>query len=206
MKHLKMLGLAIMAAAALTALLGAGTASATELCSTNTSPCTGTMYPAGTEIEATLTGTAKLETTGGTTLDECKEGGVKGTTSNTGGSGESETVIGSIPASGLTWVKCTFTTTTTVGGELEIHTDTPGVPDGNGTLTARGFEVSIPTIFGTCTYGFGTEAHDLGTLKGGSPATIEINTLVPRLSGPCPEQARWKANYKVVKPTSLYVQ
>ena len=43
MKHLKMLGLALLAAAALTALLGAGTASATELCSTNTSPCTGTM-------------------------------------------------------------------------------------------------------------------------------------------------------------------
>jgi len=205
MKHLKMLGLAIMAAAALTALLGAGTASATELCSTNTSPCSGTMYGPGTELEANLSGTAILETTGGTVLDECTGGGVAGTITNTGGA--SETVKASIPTAGLTWIGCTRTTTTTEGGELEIHTD-DAEPDGNGTLTAKGFTVQIATVLGTCTYGFSSAtASDLGTLKGGNPATIEISTIVPRKTGTlCPAEARWTAKYEVAKPQPLYVQ
>jgi hypothetical protein len=204
MKHLKMLGLALFAAAALTALLGAGTASATELCSTNTSPCTGTMYPAGTVIEASLTGMAKLANTEGTVLDECTGGGVVATTTNTGGA--TETVKAPVATSGLTWTGCTRTTTTTAGGELEIHTDSEK-SDGNGTLTAKGFTVSISTILGTCAYGFGGTATDLGTLKGGSPATIAINVLVAKQSGSalCPAQAVWTANYQVVKPKPLFV-
>lgn len=205
MKHLKMLGLAVVAAAALTALLGAGTASATELCSTNTSPCTGTMYGAGTALEAKLTATAKLETTGGTVLDECAGGGIAGTISNAGGA--TETVKGAVAAAGLTWTGCTFSTTTTEAGELEIHTAGANA-DGNGTLTAKGFGVQIATVFGNCTYGFSpTVAGDLGTLKGGSSATIEISALVPLKAGAlCPAEARWTANYEVVKPRPLYVQ
>lgn len=205
MKRIKMLGLAVVAAAALTALLGAGTASATELCSTNTSPCTGTMYGPGTALEANLTGTAILETTGGTVLDECTGGGVAGTITNTGGA--SETVNASIPTAGLTWTGCSRSTTTTEGGELEIHTDSAAA-DGNGTLTAKGFTVQIATILGTCTYGFGTTtASDLGTLKGGNPASIEISTIVPRKTGAaCPAEARWTAKYEVVKPKPLFVE
>lgn len=205
MKHLKMLGLALFAAAALTALLGAGTASATELCSTNTSPCTGTMYGPGTALKAELSGTAILETTGGTALDECTGGGVEGTITNTGG--VSETVKASIPAAGLTWTGCNRTTTTTEGGELEIHTDNAEA-DGNGTLTVKGFTVQIATILGTCTYGFSSAtASDLGTLKGGSEPTIKISTIVPRKTGSaCPAEARWTATYNVVKPTPLYVR
>jgi hypothetical protein len=205
MKHLKMLGLAVMAAAALTALLGAGTASATELCSTNTSPCTGTMYGPTTALKAELTGTAILETTGGVALDECTGGAVEGTISNTGGA--SETVKAAIPSSGLTWIGCNRTTGTTEGGELEIHTDTTEA-NGNGTLTAKGFTVQIATILGTCTYGFSTAtASDLGTLKGGNEPTIEISTIVPRKTGSaCPAEARWTAKYKVVKPTPLFVE
>jgi hypothetical protein len=46
MKYLKMLGLAVIAAAAVTAFLGAGSASATVLCTENTEPC-NTEHPAG---------------------------------------------------------------------------------------------------------------------------------------------------------------
>jgi hypothetical protein len=50
MKHLKMLGLAALAAAALTALIGAGTASATVLCKNNLNTTTcSEKYPAGTK-------------------------------------------------------------------------------------------------------------------------------------------------------------
>lgn len=41
MKQVKMLGLAAVAALGLMAIVGAGSASATELCSSNTNPCGG---------------------------------------------------------------------------------------------------------------------------------------------------------------------
>jgi hypothetical protein len=48
MKYLKMLGLAVVAAAALSAFMGAGSASATVLCTTNSTPC-GTSHTEGTK-------------------------------------------------------------------------------------------------------------------------------------------------------------
>ena len=99
MKHLKMLGLAAMAIAALFAFTAAS-ASATELYSG------ATTLKAGTTITTSLSGgTATLTTTGGTLLDTCTGGGVSGETTNTGAAGVN--VTGNVLKSGVTWTGCT---------------------------------------------------------------------------------------------------
>ena len=200
MKYVKMLGLAAVAAMALMAFVGAGTASATALC--KTTPTTsgsniGECPSAWTvdAVESQLSGTASLETLGGTVLDTCTKGSVSGTTNGTGST--TETVSGNISA--LTWgteaSPCSKTTDTITNGSREIHAigDTH-----NGTLTASNGEVTVNTIFGTCVYGVGTN-KDLGEVVGGNPATLAINTIVNKKSGnaTCPAEPRWTANYEV---------
>ena len=196
MKYLKILGLAAVAAMAVMAFVGAGTASATVVCKTTASPC-GSQ---ASELEATLTkgGTASLQAEG-ITLDTCTEGKVKGSITS---QGATVTASGPVSAANLTWGNCTQTTTTNEGGTLEVHSIS-GTE--NGTVTAKGFVVTVNTIFGSCTYGFGTTAKDLGTLVGGAPATLAIEASVPRISGPCPATATWKANYTVTSPNPLYI-
>jgi hypothetical protein len=203
---IKRLGLVVAASAALSALLGAGTASATVLCDSalSTSGCTTTsnQYPAGTEIAAGLISgsSAILETTGGTTLVTCSGSGIAGKTSNAGSS--TETVKAQI--SSLSWSGCTQTVKTLVLGELEVHhiagTD-------NGTVTGKSTQVTVNGIFGeSCVYGTGA-ASDLGTLRGGALPQITVNTILPLISGGafCPKEARWTVTYTITKPTPLYV-
>jgi hypothetical protein len=201
MKYVKILGLAAIAAMALMAF-GAGTASATKLClnSLSTTACSSHLGIGGT-VEGTLTGSAVLETTGGSTLDTCTGSTVSGKTTTTAATGAA--VTGNVET--LTWTGCTFPTTTITKGTLEIKhisgTD-------NGTLTGKGQEVTINTgFFGACTYGTGA-GTDLGTVVGGNPAKITINALVPLTkneSGLCPAEARWTASYTVTKPNPVYV-
>ncbi|HEV2858724.1 MAG TPA: hypothetical protein VGW80_10015 [Solirubrobacterales bacterium] len=205
MKYAKMLGLALVAAAALMAFVGAGTASATKLCKNNlnTTTCSES-YGTGTVIDATLAGekpSAILETTGGTVLDTCTSSTVKGKTATAGSS--TETVKG--PIEELTWGGCTKETKTLTTGELEIHhiagTD-------NGTLTAKDTQVTVNGLFEneSCVYGAGT-GTDLGVVTGGATATITINALVKRVTGgfSCPAETRWTASYTVTAPKPLYV-
>lgn len=219
MKYLKIFGLAAIAAMALMAFVGAGSASATVLCEItpteeglpNEGECPEEF--AVDEIEASLTGTAILETTSGsppTVLDTCTVGRVKSHTTTKGST--TETATG--PIDELFWGEvtkgCTKTTDTLANesepkfGELEIHSigDTH-----NGTVTAKNAKVTVNTIFGSCVYGTGAEL-DLGILKGGSPATLEINTTVKKQPGgnaACPAETRWTANYAVTGPGSLWV-
>ena len=196
MKHVKMLGLAVVAAMALMALVGAGTASATALYSG------ATKLGAGTEIQATLSGTATLTTTEGTVLVTCTGGEVKGKTTNSGGA--AETVKGTVEKAGLTWAGCTEPVVTLAGGSLEIHHITGTV---NGTLTGSGFEVTVDTtIFGSCIFTLTAGTH-LGTLTGTGigDATMHINAVVSRKSGLCPATEKWVGTYKVTKPTPLHV-
>jgi hypothetical protein len=203
MRYLKMISLAAVAAAAVMAFVGAGTASATVLCNNNgsTTACSSKVG-AGTKIVSELTGSAILETKEGTVLDTCTGGSVNGSVENAGGA--AATVTGKITA--LTWTGCTKETKTTALGELEVHhiagTD-------NGTVTGKNSVVTVAGLFQneSCLYGTGN-GTDLGTLVGGSPATIVISTLVPRQAGSgflCPAEARWTASYKVTAPNPLFV-
>jgi hypothetical protein len=196
MKHVKIFGLAAVAAMALMAFIGASTASATALYSG------ATKLGAGTEIQATLTGTSTLTTTENVVLDTCTGGEVKGTTSNAGGA--AETVKGTVATSGLTWTGCTEPTVTLAGGSLEIH-HIAGTS--NGTLTGSGFEVTISTtVFGSCIFTLTAGTH-LGTLTGSttSNAVMNINAVAARKSGLCPSTAKWVGTYKVTKPVPLHV-
>jgi len=189
MKYLKMLGLAAVAAMALMAFAGSGTASASELCTVNTNPC-----PAAskiTKIEASLIGgTAKFEDTLSNVLDTCT-GGTMRITDITGGIGMTPT--GSIPKDDLTWSGCTFTTDTVTSGTVEA-TEASG---GGTTVTAKGSEVTINTgLFGSCSYGVGT-GIDLGTVANGGTELVISKPIKKTAGSFCPESVIWRATYKV---------
>jgi hypothetical protein len=212
MKYVKMLGLAAVAAAALMAFVGASTASATVLCKVAVNTTTGVCptspanekYPKETEIAAELnngaTEPAELETEFLTI--KCEASTVSGKTENEGSS--TTTVKG--PISTLTFTKCNCPVTVLKPGSLEIHwisgTD-------NGTVTSSNAEVTVncSTIFGTVHCIYVTNSTDLGTLTGGTTATLTANASIPRVTtnALCANLALWKAKYKVTKPDSLFV-
>ena len=194
MKHVRILGLAVLAVMAAMAFVGAGTASATTI------DCAGVHCPVGTVIDASLTGSASLTTTEGTVLDTCTGGTVKGKTTTTGSA--SETVKGNIEE--LTWGPCTEPTTTITKGTLEIHW-TSGL---NGTLTAGSTRTQFTvgtTIFGSCVFmlepgvSFGTVT---GTTSG--DAVLHINAILHG-TNLCPTTARWVGTYTITSPTPFAV-
>jgi hypothetical protein len=201
MKYLKMFGLAAMAATALMAFVGAGTASATVLCKNNlnTEKCSEP-YPAGTKIEATSIGTAKLDTSFKTI--ECNKVSGSGKLLQAGSS--TTTPVGGEGT--VTFSECNCEVKVLKTGTGEIHhiagTD-------NGTLTSTGAEatVSCSTIFGTVHCIYASNNTDAGTLTGGNPAKEKVTMEVPRLptSGLCSEQATVTAEYEVTSPKPLYV-
>jgi hypothetical protein len=207
MRYLKMLGLVAVAAAVLTALVGAGTASATVLCKNNlnTEKCSEP-YAVGTVGTASLPSgsSAIIEEVGpeGEALDVCNGSSVTETLQNAGSA--TTTVTGKVAASGITWSNCTFATKTISGGEAELHwisgTD-------NGALTAKGFEVTINTVFfGTCVYGLGGTMKAWGTIVGGAPGSFTANAIVSKISGSmCPTEARVTAKYVNTEPKAGYV-
>jgi hypothetical protein len=208
MKYIKMLGLAAVAAMAITAFAGAASASASELCSTNTSPCTGTKYGAGTTLEATSTSSV-LTTSGGfiNPVVTCTHSALKGSVTNAGGKGLNVVgTINSLTFTGCTYSggKCTMTATGTSylatgiatgggNGILTVEKDTGGVP---------GASVSCEGLL-TCDY----SSSDISfSLTGGNPAKIVANKVL--LSGgafPCPTQASWTATWTVLKPSPLFL-
>jgi hypothetical protein len=209
MKYVKILGLAAVAAAALMAFVGAGTASATVLCSVTQTPCgAANIWPVGTVIDLSSEGTTKHKETGasGETLDTCKSSTIKGSTLNTGGSG----VPVSISISTLDWNECTWTTTTIENGGLSVEGPLTGTSHGTVKVNARfRVTISIP-FFGSCVYG-AEAGTSIGTITEGKPATFDGNAIFRRLSGSsitCPETSNWSGSFTVTEPkeTTLAVE
>jgi hypothetical protein len=198
MNHLVKAILAAVAALTVAGIMGTGAASATVLCKTTTTPC-GSPYPAGTLIVPSLSGSNSLETLEGVTLDTCVSTQIKTKIEKAGSS--TSTVYG--PNTELIAGGCTMTTDTLKLGALEIHHITG---TDNGTVTGLLAEVTVNTsIFGSCVYGAGT-AVDIGTLLGGESPTIKVNGIVKKVSGICPNEARWTGEYKITEPKPLYVE
>jgi len=206
MKYLKMLGLVAVAAAALMAFVGASTASATVICSTTTTPC-NSLWPNNSTVDFSLVNSALLKEPGpeGSTINTCTESTVKGTLTQ----GTSTTVTkGAVAKENLTWGKCNFPTTTTVGGTLTISNITGS---SNGTVKGDGFRVTMNTFFfGTCIYGTGEGGH-LGVITEGNPGIFHAEAVVLKQEGSgglCPEKAEWNATYQVTEPknTTLVVE
>jgi hypothetical protein len=199
MKHLKILGVVLVAATALFAIVGAGTAPATVICKNNlnTEKCSEP-YPVGTKGKASLTESIRATTTEGTVLSTCTGSVVESTLEK---AGSSTTTVKS-GVSTITWSGCTNSTITINGGFAELHhiagTD-------NGTLTTFNTEVTINTgFFGSCVFSSGG-GTDVGTTVGGNPGSFTLNAVFQRVSGLCPSTLRVTGKYVATEPKNAWV-
>ncbi len=201
MRYLKTLGLVAVAASALIAVIGAGSASATVLCSTTADPCPpGQDWPVNTTLDWSIpAGGSILQTdTAGNTINTCKTSTVKWTITKTGSSTETVTGVDEETTFGT----CTFATKTLKLANTEIHKI---AGTSNGTVTADGVtEVTINTVlFGSCTYGVPNGAS-LGEITEGNPATFHVNAVTVKLAGggACPATDKWTATYTLTSPAN----
>lgn len=195
MNYLK--GLAIAATmAAVFVVFAAGTASATVICKTKTSPC-GSLYPKGTTFNAVLTpGTTAVFKAGFMTI-ECTEG--SGSVEMTTAGSATETVKGLTKTLSFGGCNAEFKVLKTGSGEIHWTSKT------NGSFTAEGMEVTGSALGVDCVYG-GKISSGI-TLNGGTSPTIGINAKVPLISGGflCANPGSMTASLTVTGPTPLYV-
>lgn len=198
MKDLKMLGLAVVAAAALMALVGTGTSSAAGvLCSAPENPCAAAnRWPANAIIQySQKPGTsATLEDTSGSTLNTCTTSGIGGKLTSNAAGGEATGENTSITW-GAVGTACTFTTDTTKLGKLKINS----AGGGNGTVIAdEEIKVTV-NAFGSCEYGV-KAGTTLGTLND-STSSFEANAVAERLNV-ClgPATTKWTVTYTRTMP------
>jgi hypothetical protein len=191
MKHLKMLGLFAMAAAALMAF--AGSASAQTL----TAP-TGTEYTG--PISSSLEGSALLKA--GFAEITCTTSTVAGnvtTNNNFESNGAINTVDFSNCKEGQT------VDTLNHNGQLTILRE-------NTTVFGTGVEVTTAVAGVSCVYGLGATATALGAaintvVSGSDKVTLLINAKLPKLGGGflCASPATWTANYVLTSPTTSFL-
>jgi hypothetical protein len=212
MRSIKMLGLTALAALALTAGLGASSASATTtLCKTNTGGtgcASANRYPAGTVIKAQLaTGTQAVIATSIGSI-QCKTTSWQGSTSAQSG----EPLLGKI--SGWAMANCS---TPVWGGSASCTATPSGLPSAleifwtagsNGVLLPGGVGINLQCSSGfltSCSYSFTAQEASFN-LEGGSPATVRaVSVPLHRTAGSCPEEAKFSATFTVTSPNPLYV-
>ena len=200
MKYLKIIGLAAVAAMALTAFLGTGSASAQTLYK-YTTPSANDGIAAGTEIISTLeSGTsAVLTDTLGGVNDTCPGSEVKASIST------NNTTDGGGAVSILSFIGCGHTTHVLANGSLEIRNQ-PGTT--NGTVISKGARVTIKsTIFGVSCVANTGAGTAIGTITGAkaatAKATIDINGVITLENG-CGDST-WTGSYEVTSPLGLTV-
>jgi len=205
MKHLKSLGLAVVAAMALTAFIGAGSASATVLCELTMTPCgSGNIYGAEpSEFAVSLpenTNTYFKEKS--TVLDECTGSTLGGNVKDIGGA--SKPVV--ITISSLEFSGCSQTTwVIKSGATLNVNhiagTDNGGI-EGKGELTVK-IKVGGKT---ECNFTLGPSMLSFGTFTGGKSALVDLKTTlwkVSRLEFLCPGEVTWEGQYTVSNPVNM---
>lgn len=197
MKHLKVLVSASLITAALLAASGAGSAQATVLCSTTSTPCNSSWHVStvhGT-MDVGVTITLRWITEKITCTSTFHHG-----TSNTGSSTTTRT--GTVETSGLTWSNCTSTMKTLEGGTLEYHSI---AGTDNATVTGKGFQITGIFAGVSCVYGAGTGV-DFGTLTGGSSPKLDVNASLLKQSGSflCASSATLEGVYSI--SSAVYVE
>jgi hypothetical protein len=204
MKHMKMLGLCLAGVLAAMALLGAGTASATKLCSENKSPCpAGSTIKTGAALSGKLVAGTKAVFVTSVLTVECSESTISGKTTNEGG-GAGVNVKGEITA--VEWKSCVSgsggaCTTTALG--LPWLTEVSGT-GGSGTMTVSNALGKFSCSGITCEY----EAKTASTsVTGGNPAIVKANKVsFAKKSGFfCPATATWSSEYEITTPKPLFV-
>jgi len=197
MKYIKMLGLAAVAAMALMAFVGVGSASAVTLCENDTATGCTSHVNSGATIDFSAEDSIKLAGPFGITIDTCTESTVQGTTSTTG-TDNATAIAGTVTS--LTFGKCTRLTTVGTGGTLSI---TESGTAGNGTVTSNGATVTIheiPSPFpSTCAYS--TSNTDIGVLThNATAATFDISATITHETANCPD-GTWSGHYVSTGPT-----
>jgi hypothetical protein len=203
MRYAKMLGLAAIAAMALMALLGTGSASATVLCSEYVSPCPqGKALGKDTVIDMSLrTGKSLTITDIATNLiATCTEATVKGKTTNEGSA--TETVKGNVEE--MTFGKCTSTVKALKLGTFEVHYVGPNT---RGELTSIGAEITIVDAGVSCDYGT-VGGADLGIMESDETITPEFDeeTTWAKEEGGflCPGSIIIKGIFEITSPAKVY--
>jgi hypothetical protein len=187
------------------ALLGSSSASATALCKTATSPCSGGTYGAGTVLKAVLKEgeAAKFVPS----LSVCNESTIELEVTNAGG--EFVNVSGNVL--GLTVAKCGSCPVSVLkAGTTFSIADNGG---GNGNIEINGVELTAPGNLCGAQHCIYSGSFTTGiTLVGGAMAGIDVAASIPRTSGPilCGTKIIWGATfegpgYTVVAPEPLYV-
>ena len=193
MKHLKMLGLFVMAAASLMAFTGSASAA------TLTAP-TGTVYFGN--LSATLEGSALLKA--GFAEITCNSSTVAGevTTNN-------ETEAGG-PISKVEFSNCGSSTVTTINNNGTLK-----ITKGTHVVSGTGVEVTVSQFGTDCVYGMST-GTTLGTadntivVEGGKnvdKVTLTVKTKLTLISSNsflCANPAEWTANYLVTTPKETF--
>jgi hypothetical protein len=157
-----------VAAAALMAMVGAGSASATVLCKSSslTNSCSaGDTYGVGEEVKSSLSGTFKFKA--GFTVIECRAFALNGVITNAGGEGSAVKLH--MTKFGPTSCNEGQTFTLNSLGDITINSTS----NGNGSLTMNsGLSFSVKVGSTECTYG-GTVAGQSVAVQGGAPAHYE---------------------------------
>lgn len=178
MKHLKILGLAVMATTALMAC--ASSASATVLTS-----------PSGTEYTSTLTltATSSLLLKGTAANDTCTSSTMSVTIST-----NTTVARGGIKA--LSFGNCNATVEVLTNGSLEVRS--------GGEVITKETQVTYSSLGVSCVYGGGTGTR-IGTITGGTPAFINISATLPKISGSflCGSTNEWLGQYTVTSPSTV---
>lgn len=207
MRYLKVFSLAAVAAVAAMAFLGAGTASATRICSTNSLPC-NSILGAGTPIKAELTGGNEAILTSGFAVIKCKASVIEGETTSAGGEA-GVAVTGKITEANWSSCTCNLGGTVTTGAEnLPWNAELSWTKEMNGTL-----KVAAPQGFFTCAgskciYGATSVSTTVIGGEGATPAKVEASVTLEKKAGSgalCSATATWKATYTVITPNPLWV-
>lgn len=182
MKYLKSIGLLAIVAVAM--LASVSTASATSVTSSG----------GGTPTVTTTSTNAKLH--GSFVTVECEHTHLhKTATSHTWWGGYKWRI------DTFTMKNCNYAVTVSNAGEAETHaTGTTG----DGTETSTGMNISIHTSVGICT--FTTNGTDIGTIDGGTPAVLNINSAkIPRTGGNflCGASGTLTGNFTITSPSTL---
>ena len=205
MTYLKVLGIAVIAAAGFMTFVGAGSASATVLCTTTDTPKCTMPYLEGETLHLTLkSGTSMKLTSGGSTIATCSESAMHGTLEAWTGDPTYQNILNTSGSGGLSWGGCSQTTHTVNSGTLDIDWISG---THNGTVTGTLAEWTT-NIFGvSCTYGFAEAGTHLGTLTGGAEPILTIATTVVKKAGGflCPATAGLDAEYVVTAPHAVFV-
>jgi hypothetical protein len=208
MKHLKLLGVAVVAALTLVAVIGSATASA-KVCSTaGTGAACGATD--GTEYAGAFTATATNATfVSGFVTAVCTDSVQTGDITN------SATGAGTI--TGLTFTGCTHNlgsggcvASTTASATAPWTASVIHTTGTNGTLTVLNVTSEFTcTILGSAVKCLFKASSAVAEVHGGEPAVIkETNVALEKEAGSnslCSSTAGISASYVVVSPTSLFV-